>query len=352
MKCRVNRRDFLATSAAAGAGLVLASRLQADPWKTTLHKAMIGLPTEQILSSWKAAGFEGIEVVKGQKLSPQETAAARKTAESLGMRIHSVLFGWGSLNGGDAAMAKTVADMEATLQMAQGYGAETVLFVPCRIDATPMPEPWEFDIRFDEKTGYLKQVVAGDNAKYQAYIAAHNHAVDTTREGVKRLIPTAEKAGVIIALENVWNNLWVKPDFAAKLRRLVQQSLGEGLLRHRQSRQVRRAARLDPHDGQADREVPRQGFQAQSRRPRRTFLQHPRRQRQLAGGAQGPRRRRLQWLGEYRRRRFVGPGARQTFGPDRRRQVTIPEDLFSPVEKSRRTVSWVGQYIWAWFARA
>ena len=215
MECRVNRRDFLATSAAVGAGLVLASRLQADPWKTTLHKAMIGLPTEQILSSWKAAGFEGIEVVKGQKLSPQETAAARKTAESLGMKIHSVLFGWGSLNGGDAAMAKTIADMEATLQMAQGYGAETVLFVPCRIDATPMPEPWEFDIRFDEKTGYLKQVVAGDNAKYQAYMAAHNHAVDTTREGVKRLIPTAEKAGVIIALENVWNNLWVKPDFAA-----------------------------------------------------------------------------------------------------------------------------------------
>jgi hexulose-6-phosphate isomerase len=217
MNCRVNRRDFLATSAAAGAGLVLASRLHADPWKTTLHKAMIGLPTEQILSSWKAAGFDGIEVVKGQKLSPQETAAARKTAESLGMRIHSVLFGWGSLNGGEAAMAKTIADMEATLQMAQGYGAETVLFVPCRIDATPMPEPWEFDIRFDEKTGYLKQVDAGDNAKYQAYIAAHNHAADATREGVKRLIPTAEKAGVIIALENVWNNLWVKPDFAQNL---------------------------------------------------------------------------------------------------------------------------------------
>jgi hexulose-6-phosphate isomerase len=211
----VNRRDFLAASAAAGAGLVLASHLQAAPWKTTLHKAMIGLPTEQVLASWKAAGFEGIEVVKGQKLSAEETAAARKTAESLGMKIHSVLFGWGSLNGGDAAVAKTIADMEATLQMAQGYGANTVLFVPCRIDAAPMPEPWEFDIRFDEKTGHVKQVVAGDNAKYASYIAAHNHAIDTAREGVKRLIPTAEKTGVIIALENVWNNLWVKPDFAA-----------------------------------------------------------------------------------------------------------------------------------------
>ena len=79
----------------------------------------------------------------------------------------------------------------------------------------PVPKPWQFDIRFDEKTGHLKQVVAGDNAKYQKYIEAHDHAVDTSREGIKRLIPTAEKTGVVIAVENVWNNLWVKPDLLA-----------------------------------------------------------------------------------------------------------------------------------------
>ena len=34
---------------------------------------------------------------------------------------------------------------------------------------------------------------------------------------MRKLIPTAEKARVIIALENVWNNLWVKPAFARNL---------------------------------------------------------------------------------------------------------------------------------------
>lgn len=216
MDLRLNRRGFLASSAVAGAGLVLASRLEAAPWKTTLHKAMIGSPTEETLKSWKAAGFDGMETTDW-KVSPEVAAAARKTADSLGMKIHSILFGWGNLNGGDAALAAGVADMETALKAAQGYGCDAVLYVPCKIGGMPMPEAWEFDIRFDEKTGHLKQVVAGDNAKYQAYIEAHNHATDATREGVKRLIPTAEKTGVIIALENVWNNLWVKPELAKNL---------------------------------------------------------------------------------------------------------------------------------------
>ena len=211
MNSRLTRRDFLAASAAVGAGLALAGRLDAAPWKTTLHKAMIDGPSEDVLNAWKAAGFEGMESSHWQA-SPQQAAAARKMAESLGMRIHSVLLGWGNMNGGDAALADSVAKMETALWAAQGYGADAVLYVPCRIGGMPMPEAWEFDIRFDDKTGHLKQVVAGDNSKYQKYIEAHDHAVDTSREGVQKLIPTAEKTGVIIALENVWNNLWVKPD--------------------------------------------------------------------------------------------------------------------------------------------
>ena len=214
MNPRVSRRNFLAGSAAAGVGLVLASRLEAAPWKTTLHKAMIGVPSRQVFKSWKDAGFEGMETTKWQA-SPQEAAADRKIAESLDMQIHSVMFGWGNVNEGDNAMAHTVAKMKIALQVARGYGASTVLFVPCRIGGMTMPEPWEFDVRFDEKTGYLKQVAAGDNAKYQQYIEAHNHAVDASREGVRKLIPAAEKAGVIVMLENVWNNLWVKPDLYA-----------------------------------------------------------------------------------------------------------------------------------------
>jgi hexulose-6-phosphate isomerase len=119
------------------------------------------------------------------------------------------------MNGGDAALAKSVEQMEVALQTAKGYGSTAVLYVPCKIGGMKMPNAWEFDIRFDEKTGHLKQVVAGNNDDYKQYIEAHNHSVDATRKGVEKLIPTAEKLGVVIALENVWNNLWVKPDFAA-----------------------------------------------------------------------------------------------------------------------------------------
>jgi L-ribulose-5-phosphate 3-epimerase len=210
----LSRREFLVVSAATGAGLAMAGRLNADTPKTTLHKAMIGVPSEDVLKAWKAAGFEGMESSNWQ-VSPQDAAAARKTADSLGMRIHSVLFGWGNMNGGDAALADSVAKMETALRAAQGYGADAVLFVPCQFGGMPVPKPWLFDVRFDEKSGHLKQVVAGDNAKYRKYIEAHDRAVDTSREGIKRLIPTAEKTGVMIAVENVWNNLCVKPELFA-----------------------------------------------------------------------------------------------------------------------------------------
>jgi L-ribulose-5-phosphate 3-epimerase len=54
-------------------------------------------------------------------------------------------------------------------------------------------------------------VVAGDNQPYRAYIEAHNRATDMSRKAVERLIPVAEKTGVVVALENVWNKLWVQP---------------------------------------------------------------------------------------------------------------------------------------------
>jgi len=215
MQTGLTRRDFLAASAAVGASAALAGRLAAAPWQTTLKKSLIGKPTVETLTAWKEAGFHGIES-NDRGAAPEAAAEARKTAEKLGMKIHAVLYGWANFNQADKVEGD-VASVAASLRTCQAYGADALLLVPCRIGGKDMkmPEAWEFDIEFDEKTGHVRRVAQGDNAPFAAYIAAHNQAVDTSRAAVKRLIPTAEKCGVIIALENVWNNLWVKPAFFA-----------------------------------------------------------------------------------------------------------------------------------------
>ena len=47
-----------------------------------------------------------------------------------------------------------------------------------------MPDPWQYDIEFDETSGHLTRVVRGDNEKYKAYIDAHNRSMDSAREDV------------------------------------------------------------------------------------------------------------------------------------------------------------------------
>jgi L-ribulose-5-phosphate 3-epimerase len=208
MNLPLSRRSFLAASTAAGVAM-LAEPAAAIDEKKPIRKAMIGAPTEATLRAWKAAGFDGIES-NARGTSPEAAAAARKSAERLGMRIHGVLFGWANFNR-PSAVDGDLAAIETALRACQAYGGQTLLLVPCRIGGMPMPEPWEFDIRFDEKTGHLEQVAAGDNSKYARYIAAHNEATEASRDAIRRLIPIAERTGVVIAVENVWNNLWVKP---------------------------------------------------------------------------------------------------------------------------------------------
>ena len=221
MKKAVNRREFLAASAAAGLGLAAARRLGAGEFKTTLKKALIcGKPTEKNLAKLKAAGFDGVET-QAADVSTADAENCRKIAEKVGMKIHSVLRGWMQFNSTDAAKVEaTIAKTETALRAAQGYGAGAILLVPCRIGGMTMPKAWEFDIELDEKNGHLKRVVKGDNTPYADYIKAHDHATDTTIEAVKKLIPVAEKTGVVIAIENVWNNLWVKPAVFAHLVKL------------------------------------------------------------------------------------------------------------------------------------
>jgi L-ribulose-5-phosphate 3-epimerase len=214
MKHQFNRRDFLAASLATGLGLGLgisSAHSQTETgFKTRLRKALINnKPTEAYLEKIKAAGFDGVE---GGVIPVAEAEKCRAAADKLGLKIHSVLRGWAEFNSADAAKVEaTLKTTEEALLAAQAFGADAVLLVPCRIGGMKMPKPREFQIEFDEKTGHISKVAAGDNAPYADYIKAHNHATDTSKEAVKRLIPLAEKTKVVIALENVWNNLWVQP---------------------------------------------------------------------------------------------------------------------------------------------
>jgi len=250
MKPPINRREFIAAAAAAAAGWGAGIGASAEPtpkgrrggggaaaeapaapaepltFKTKLRKALIGRPTEDELKRMKDAGFEGVE--GSRDVRPEEAAKMRVVADRLGMRIHSVLYGWAEFNSPDQSeVERTLAESEAALRTAEAFGADTVLLVPCRIGgsgsgrrpaqgappapALAMPRAWEFQIEFNEKNGHLTRVVYGDNARFADYIKAHNHATDTSVAAIKRLIPLAEKLKVVIALENVGNNLWVQP---------------------------------------------------------------------------------------------------------------------------------------------
>ncbi len=210
----ITRRELAVGTTAAGLAWLSGGRAVAAPFKTKLLKAaIVGLPNAKGLESLKAAGYDGVET-RAADASVEEAAAAKKAADSVGMKIHSVMRGWMSFNGNPDQVAKTIARTETSLRAAQAFGADAILLVPCRIGGK-MPQPWEFKIDFDPKTLMVKCVVEGDNAPYADYIKAQNHATASSIKAVEKLIPVAEKTGVRIALENVWNNLWVKPAFFA-----------------------------------------------------------------------------------------------------------------------------------------
>lgn len=209
-----DRRQFLATAGAASLSLLSARPARAASFKTKIQKAkIIGKPEEKLLRELKEAGFDGVEV--SAIMTEDEAKIARELVEKAGLKVHSVLRGWAEFNSDDPAkVAETYEVTEKALRTAHWLGAETILLVPCRVGGpgVVMPQPWEFDIEFDEKTGHVSRVVKGDNKPFARYIDAQNKATDTSKEQVKKLIPLAEKLNVIIGLENVWNNLWVRPD--------------------------------------------------------------------------------------------------------------------------------------------
>ena len=120
---QLNRRDFLATTAAAGFLTALSiPNSRAEGLRGKIRKAMIVKEvSEKSLEPLKAAGFDGVET---NHICPEEEAArGREVAAKLGMRVHSVLRGWMEFNSEDPqTVEESLEKVRKGLRAAKGYG--------------------------------------------------------------------------------------------------------------------------------------------------------------------------------------------------------------------------------------
>lgn len=191
MPTSLNRRRFiqstLATAAIGSVAMGSASQLvgQDAAGKRRLKKAVkfgmirIEGSIEDKLNLVKSLGFEGVEVDSPSSLNREE---ALKASDKTGIKIHGVIDSvhWrDTLSHPDEAVrAKGVEALKTALNDAKFYGADTALLVP--------------------------GVVNKDVTYEQCY--------ERSQAEIRKVLPLAEKLGVKIAIEVVWNNFITKPE--------------------------------------------------------------------------------------------------------------------------------------------
>ncbi len=147
----------------------------------------------QCMETAKAAGFEGIELALDEtgELSLETDAAQvkaiRAMADDIGLELKSLatgLFWRYPLTANDPRVQdKSKSIVRKALEVAKGLGADTVLVVPGVVSAP---------FATQERTSYAD-------------------AWDRALGGLRDLAPEAEKLGVSIGVENVWNKFLLSP---------------------------------------------------------------------------------------------------------------------------------------------
>ena len=183
------------------------------PFKTILKKALIRPRlTPDVVKTLKANGYPGVEL-QDKAVTEAEAREARRMAEDEGLLIHSFMGGWFMFNAKTADKRKAeIEKAKKDMRLAKAYGAPVILVVPGRVGGMPMPKPSEFKLSFDPDTLMLARAADAD---YPEYVKAQNDATKYAQDAMAELVPYAAELGVTIGLENVWNNLWVMPDFAS-----------------------------------------------------------------------------------------------------------------------------------------
>ncbi len=184
---RTERRSFLRTAGAAVIAASLPGRAQiasaaeepTTPWKRAF---MLGglvegspLPVFQLL---KEAGFEGVELISPNKLDLHEVQGAR---DKTGLVIHGVSGArhWrDTLSDPDPqVVARGIEAIRQEFADCKAYGGTTVLVVPAVVN---------------KKVHYRE-------------------AYERSQQNIRKLIPDAEKHGIKIAIEEVWNKFLLSP---------------------------------------------------------------------------------------------------------------------------------------------
>lgn len=191
----MQRREFLKNSAVAAAavtGLGMSESVLGAPEaaarpmiKKSLKWGMVkeDLSIMDKFKLLKDLGFDGVELDTPNDLNMKEVLAARdKTGLELPGTVNSVH--WKSpLTDPDPKVREICSNsMIQSLKDTKQYGGTTVLLVP----------------------GVVNQNVS------------YGDAYKLAKTEIKKLIPTAEKTGVKIALENVWNSFLISPVEAAR----------------------------------------------------------------------------------------------------------------------------------------
>ena len=187
MSTKIDRRDFVRAGLAGAALLTAGLDLRAaEARKPKLKKAVkygmigAGKTIKEKFELIKRLGFQGVEIDSPQGLPNRVELMLAQ--EDTGIKVHGVIDSvhWqDTLSSSDAAVrAKGLASLKAALHDAAFFGADTVLLVP----------------------GVVK-----DGVTYE-------QCWERSQAEVRKALPLAEKLGVKIACEVVWNNFITKPE--------------------------------------------------------------------------------------------------------------------------------------------
>lgn len=152
------------------------------------------VPVADAMQQAKDLGFDAIELavasqgVLTHETTQEECQAIVAKANEIGIEIASVASGesWGcSPSSNDADTRKKIVEFtKKALQVTNWLGTDAYLFVPGAVDVFFLPD--------------------GDVIPYDV-------CYERAKEAVAQLVPTAEKLGVAVAVENVWNKFLLSP---------------------------------------------------------------------------------------------------------------------------------------------